>query len=369
MTDKELSNILKKIKNERRGGSPHDVWVERSRGILLMQVKNTTDVNAKPGLAEYAGHLFSIFFPMEGFAMAARAIGVFLLVVGTVFGGGLVSAQVYQVATPGAFAYKVKLAVERAQLFLAPNEEYRTRLHTEFADHRLDEAAKLAEASPEMQALVPGVLDSFDGEIVALSAGLDARQVSDPEGVAETAKLMERKMAVYQNVLRKADALLPPALHQHVAESRDLVDDLTIKAIAVIVEKHLAGSSDAPRAVVVNKFEERLKAAEAKIEAAPVTTNTAKTARTAAAKAAIAEAKVLIEEEKYQAALTKIEEVAELTKEVEPEPEEGTVTPPAAETDSTPDSSTTTEGAETAPASGTPPAAEPPPAAPPPPSP
>src|SRR5688572_11640153 len=185
MTDKELSNILKKIKNERRGGSPHDVWVERSRGILLMQVKNTTDVNAKPGLGEYVGHLFSIFFPMEGFAMAARAIGVFLLVVGTVFGGGLVSAQVYQVATPGAFAYKVKLAVERAQLFLAPNEEYRTRLHTEFADHRLDEAAKLAEASPEMQALVPGVLDSFDGEIIALSAGLDARQISDPEGVAE----------------------------------------------------------------------------------------------------------------------------------------------------------------------------------------
>src|SRR4029079_5599828 len=129
----------------------------------------------------------------------------------------------------------------------------------------------------------------------------------------ESAKLMERKMAVYQNILRKAGSLLPPALQRPVAESRDLVDGLTIRAIAVIVEKHLAGSSAAPRAVVVNKFEERIKLAESKIESAPPTTHVKKTARTAAAKAAIAEAKVLIQEEKYQAALTKIEEVAELT--------------------------------------------------------
>ncbi|HTM68390.1 MAG TPA: DUF5667 domain-containing protein [Candidatus Binatia bacterium] len=371
MTDKELKDIFQTIKNERRGGAPHEVWVERNRGILLMQVKNTTDVTAKPKLGETMRHLFSIFFPTEGFAMAARAAGVFLLVLGTVFGGGLVSAQVYQVATPGAFAYKVKLAVERAQLFLAPNEEYRASLHTEFADHRLDEAAKLAEQGPDMQAFVPGVLASFDAEVGALSASLDARRSSDPDGVAEAAKLTERKMAVYQNILRKAGSLLPPALQPRIAVSRDLVDGLTIKAIAVIVEKHLAGSSAAPRAVVVNKFEERIKQAEAKIESAPPTTDEKKTVRTAKAKAAIAEAKVLIQEEKYQAALTKIEEVAELTKEVDdtaaPEggaPADGAVTPPAPETVSTPNTSTTNEGAPPAPVSGTPPA-EPPPAPPP----
>lgn len=360
MTDKELKDIFKRIKNERRGGAPHEVWVERNRGILLMQVRNTTDVTAKPKLGETASHLFSIFFPMEGFAMAARAVGVFLLVVGTVFGGGLVSAQVYQGATPGTLSYKVKLAVESAQLFLAPNEDYRARLHTEFADHRLDEAAKLAEEDADMQALVPGVLASFNAEIDALSASLDARKSADPDGVAETAKLTERKMAVYQNVLRKAGSLLPPALQPHVAKSRDLVDGLTIRAIAVIVEKHLAGSSAAPRAVVVNKFEERIKQAEAKIDAAPQTADEQKTARTAKAKAAIAEAKALIQEEKYQAALTKIEEVAELTKEVDDAataPEGGLspqpVTPAAPVTDGQPAPSDATK-------SEAPPAAPPP---------
>lgn len=352
MTHKELATILKQIKNERRGGAPHDVWVKRNRDILLMQVRNTTDVTAKPGLGEYVRHLFSIFFPTEGFMMAARALGVFLLVVGTVFGGGLASAQVYRDATPGEFMYKVKLSVEAAQLLLAPNDEYKTRLHTEFADHRLDEAARLAEGDASRQALVPGVLASFNAEVAALSSGLEALTSSDPEGVAEVAKLMERKMAVYQNALRKASATLPADLQHAVAVSRDLVDDVTIKAIAVIVEKHLAGSSDAPRAVVVTKFEERLKQAEAKIDAAPATEDAAKTARSAKAKAAIAAAKELLKDENYQAALTKIEEVAELTKEIEPE-----APAPKPETEPAPDTSTTKE-------EGTAPAEAPPPVAP-----
>lgn len=341
MSNRELATILKQIKNERRGGAPHDVWVKRNRDILLMQVRNTTDVSAKPGLGEYARHLFSIFFPAEGFAMAARAAGVFLLVVGTVLGGGLASAELYSGAVPGQLAYKMKIAVEKAQLALAPNDDYKTRLHTEFADRRLDEASTLAEEDAAHQALVPGVLVAFNREVAALSGGLEALKTSDPEGVAEAAKLMERKMAVYQSILRKTSSTLPPSLQQQVAVSRDLVDDVTIKAIAVIVEKHLAGSSDAPRAVVVNKFEERLKLAESKLDSAPATQDAGKTEKATKAKAAIAEAKELLKEEKYQAALSKIEEVAQLTKEVDdsgtaPETSPRPVTPDAPVTDGAP---------------------------------
>lgn len=346
MTNYELGTTFRQIKNERRGGAPHDVWVKRNRDILLMQVRNTTDVAAKPGLAEYARHLFSIFFPAEGFAMAARAIGVFLLVIGTVFGGGLVSAQMYGDAIPGEMMYRVKLAVESAQLFLAPNDEYKTRLHAAFADHRMDEFAALAEDGAQQQALIAGVLASFDAEVVALGMGLDAVKSSDPDAVTEVAKGLERKLAVYQNVLRKSVATLTSAqLKARVAASRDLVDGVTIRAIAIIVEKHLAGSADAPRAVVVSKVEERLKQAEAKVAAEPETQDATRTERTAKAKAAVAAAKKLLNEEQYQAALTKIAEVAELTKEEEEEP----VTPPADETTPAPSPSTKEEGTDTPP--------------------
>lgn len=347
MTNQELATTFKQIRNERRGGAPHDVWVKRNRDILLMQVRNTTDAAAKPGLAEYARHLFSIFFPAEGFAMAARALGVFALVIGTVLGGGLVSAQMYGDAVPGEVMYRMKLAVESAQLFLAPNDEYKTRLHAEFADHRIDEVAALAEGTDANHDHVPGVLTSFDAEIVALANGLESIKANDPDGVVVVAKTLERKMAVYQNRLRKAATTVSPQLQARIAVSRDLADGVTIKAIAIIVEKHLAGSADAPRAVVVSKVEERLKQAEAKVAAEPETQDAARTERTAKAKAAVAAAKELLKEDQYQAALAKIAEVAELTKEEEPAPAPAPVTPPADETTPAPDTSTKEEGTPT----------------------
>lgn len=284
----------------------------------MMQVRNTTDLNARETLSGYMRHFFSIFVPTEGLALAARAIGLFLLVVGTVFGGGLVSAQAYRDAAPGEMLYNMKLAVEQAQLILAPNDEYRTRLHTEIADHRLDEISKLAERMVERPEVVAGVLSSFGKEVVALREGLENLRHENPSGVAETAKLMERRMAVYQNSLRQAGASLPPSLQTSVAGARDLVDGVTIAAMAVIVEKHLAGDTSTPRTVIDNKFEDRIKQAEAKLDTASGTdVAQAPTVKATAVKAAIAEARELVKEQKYQAALTKIAEVAELTKEVE----------------------------------------------------
>ena len=317
MNNSELRKILSAVKNERRGGAPHEAWVKQNRDILMMQVRNTTDLNARPVLGDYMRHFFSIFVPAESLAMCGRAIGIFALVIGTVFGGGLLSAQAYRDAAPGDMMYKMKLAVESTQMFLAPNDDYRTRLHTEFADRRLDEVAKLAEGPAERQKLVPGVLAAFDQEVAALQIGLDKLRADDPQDVAETAKLMERKMAVYEGILDKAGAALPAASQLAVARTRDLVDNATVAAMTAIVEKHLAGDLNAPRSVVDNKFEDRIQQAEDKLDTAAAKDGQSVAPKTSQAKAAIAEAKELVKEQQYQAALSKIVEVAKLTKEVE----------------------------------------------------
>lgn len=321
MNANELRKILQSVKNERRGGAPHEAWVKQNRDILMMQVRNTTDLSSRETFGGYMRHFFGIFVPSESLVMVGRAVGLFLLVIGTVFGGGLVSAQAYRDAAPGEMLYNMKLAVEQAQLLLAPNDDYRTRLHTEIADHRLDEIAKLAELPVENPKVVAGVLSSFGKEVVSLRQGLEKLRQDDPSGVAETAKLMERRMASYQNVLRQAGNLLPPALQPSVAQARDLVDGVTIAAMAVIVEKHMAGDTSTPRLVIENKFDDRIKQAEAKLDTAAHTAVAQPTPspKAAAAKAAIAEAKELVKEQKYQAALTKMAEVAELTKEVQAE--------------------------------------------------
>lgn len=317
MTGKELKKILTAVKSERRGGAPHEAWVKQNRDVLMMQVRNTTDPATRESFSGYTRHFFSIFVPTESLALAARAVGLFLLVIGTVFGGGLVSAQAYRDAAPGKTFYNMKLAVERVQLFLAPNDEYRTRLHTEIADRRLDEIAKLAEGPLADQQLAVGVLEDFGREVLALQSGLEKLHAADPAGMVETAKLTERKMAVYQNVLRKAGASLPASLQSSVSRTRDLLDGVTIAAMAVIVEQHLAGNASTPRVVIDNKFEDRIRQAETKLDTAAAKDGERVAPKASQAKAAIAEAKELLKDQQYQAALSKMVEVAELTKEVE----------------------------------------------------
>jgi len=320
-----------------------------------MQVRNTTDRNAKPSAGSMMRDLVSVFLPMEGLMTVAHGVGIFMLVVGSVLGGGLASAQVYRNAAPGEMLYNVKLAVERAQLLLAPNEDYKTGLHAEFADRRIDEAAKLAEESAAHQERVPGVLAAFNSEVTALTAGLESMRATDPQGTVEAAKLMERKMAVYQSELRKASSTLPPQYQSSIAVSRDLVDGTTLLAIAVIVDSHLADASSVSTAVVNNKFEERIQQAENHLNASATTTsatsNAAKVATATRAKEAIAEAKQLVKDQDYRAALSKIEEVAQLTKEVEatdatettPAPDGTNVNAPAPEQGSTSTNTPTTD--------------------------
>ena len=322
MDHKTVKNLLTTIKNERRGGTPHGDWVTRNRDILLMQVRNTTDANAKLGTGQWVSHLFGTFFPMETALVAVRAFGIFLIMAGTVLGGGLASAQLYSDAMPGEMFYGVKVAVERAQMTLAPNREYRTRLHAEFADHRMDEVARLAEAGPAGQEHIVEVLAAFEKDIVELQDGLADMKAYDADSVVEIAKTLELKTSLYQNMLRKVALTVPPDIRIAVHTARNRADDVAIAAMAIIVEKHLAGDERSSRTVVVSKFQEQLKLAErgldTVIEEQEIYEERSSAIR---AKTAIAEAKILIEEEDYTAALAKMVEVAELTKEAEAEAE------------------------------------------------
>jgi hypothetical protein len=295
-----------------------------------MQVRNTTDQKTKFSTAQVMRHFFNIFMPTEAFAYAGRGIAVFFLAVATVLGGGLVSAQAFRNAAPGNSLYKAKLAVESLQIRLAPNDDYRTNLHTEFADRRLDEVARLAEAPAVDTVLVASVLRSFNAEVAELKSGLEALRESDPSGVTETAKLLERKMAVYQSMLRKAGYALPPVLKRDIRVARNAVDGVTFAAMSLLIEKHLAGDVNAPTNIVMSKFEDRIRAAESKLEIAASRDGESVAPKVTQGKAVIAEAKELMEKENYQAALSKIVEVAELTDEVE-EAAEAEETQPEAE--------------------------------------
>ncbi|MFH1046899.1 MAG: DUF5667 domain-containing protein [Patescibacteria group bacterium] len=318
MNHENLKNLLQSTRNERRGGAPREDWVTQSRDILLMQVKNTTDANDRPKMLAKLHHLFGIFVPVDATFVAVRTVGVFLLMIAAVLGGGLASAQLYNNSMPGEMLYNVKLAVEKTQLVLSPNDEYRLSLHAEFADRRVNELAFLSESAGFNKELVLDTLVAFEQDVVALRGSLEQMQAEDPIAAVEVAKLLERKMTLYHSLLQKAAINLPPDVRLAVNATRNRIDDLAISAMAIVVQGHIQGDTRASRTVIVNKFEDRIKQAESSLDTVIAEQNIyEETAPAIRAKTAIAEAKILLEEENYQAAMAKIVEVAELTKEAE----------------------------------------------------
>ncbi len=268
MTHKELQQILAKAKNERRGGAPHDDWVSRNRDILLMQVRNTTDSKTEVTLLDGARHFISVFLPTERVLATARAFAVALLMFGTVFGGGLASVIAYRDTTPGDMTYSLKLVIEKAQVMLAPNDAYKVRLHAEFADRRLDEAAKLAEGPEDGRRLAVDVLESFNDELVQLREGLLELKTVDPKGVSLAAKLLDRKMVAYQQVLKGVVRSLPYDVRPRALTVVDRVEGLSLQAMAVLVEQNLAGDINASSQMVSDRIEDRLDQAEARLTVA-----------------------------------------------------------------------------------------------------
>jgi hypothetical protein len=320
MNYETLKNLLQTTKDERRGGAPRESWVKQSRDILLMQVRNTTDATSKPKRLDVARHLFNIFVPTDTVWVAVRTVGVFLVLTATVLGGGLASAQLYRDSMPGEMLYGVKVAIEKTQLLLSPNEEYRVGLHAEFADRRVNEVAWLAELPTYNKQLISDALFAFETDVVSLREGLKNLASTDPASALEMAKLMERKMTLYHNILQKAAANLSPDIRLAVNATRNRIDETAISAMAIIVQRHLEGNERASRLIVINKFEDRIKQAESSLDTVIAEREIYEEKSPAIkAKTAIAEAKLLLEKENYQAALLKIAEVAELTKEAEEE--------------------------------------------------
>lgn len=107
--------------------------------------------------------------------VALFAILLILFISGIVFSGSVTLAAG---TLPGDFFYGVKTATEDVRIFLAPNEELRTALRTEFSQRRIDEARAIVERRrPVDNLILQGTMQSFDDAtwlVSGLWVGLDA---------------------------------------------------------------------------------------------------------------------------------------------------------------------------------------------------
>jgi hypothetical protein len=263
---------------------------------------------------------FEHVMPLRTLALAGRVMGIFLVVAVSVVGGGVFSAAAYSDAVPGQMLYGAKLAVEKAQLWVAPTVMAKTKLYAEFADARIEEVSVLAETTTSSDAQFEEALVGYAVALGGVREGvvmLETRQNGD---TTEVAKIVERKLLQHQSALRRARVLVPKVA-VHIDVARGEAESVSLTTMAYLVEQHLAGKQTASKALVQQQFEERISHTEGDLQAA-VELGGVSEVHARRAKAVIAEAKKLVKDSAYEAALSKIVEAAELAKEVVIESEE-----------------------------------------------
>jgi hypothetical protein len=269
--------------------NPDHVWVEKQRGLLLRQIKATTqDVSAEKrnvfgkaasGLAQ----LGSMFVP-RGLALAARPVMTFLLVIGLAVGGWAATVSASYGSLPGDRLYQVKIAAEKVQKAvsgISSSDEESIQKDIERAKRRSEEildAVKEVKNDPEKKEKVSKAikevavkelqdsLDSAEQKIqeMAQKEGSDvvkvAKQVSE-----ETREMKDNlKEAARESVdsLEDEDAADGDSAVENTADvvvqTAKAVEDVGINAIATAVDKK--GEEEEVKALVKDMIDQKIQA-------------------------------------------------------------------------------------------------------------
>lgn len=245
----EMIRQLKSLKHATV--KPREGWVKKNRAILLSQIKNTVPEEQSVSFDTKLFSAMSIFMPQSIVMGVVRPVAVLLIV-------ALIAPSLYygtvkasESALPGEGLYEAKRYTEKIQVTvvgLIGNKESETKLHVEFAKRRADETSKIITTKdPQKIAKVASTVADLKNEINALSNKLEESK-SDKNVPANVAKDIKKNTEAINIVLQDAKNTLlvastDPRLAEEVKQTKDLVQEVSVKAAEVLVTKHLEGDT------------------------------------------------------------------------------------------------------------------------------
>lgn len=251
---RDLFRQLKALKHE--AVKPSTSWVEKNRALLLSQIKNTVPSRVSVPVSQRMAAAFSIFMPESLVSSAVRFAALFLIVslVGPSLYYGTVMAS--ESALPGDGLYGAKRYAETIQVtligLLGDNKSV-TKFHVELAMRRADETRRIVN-DPSKVSNVASTVADLRSEIATIG---DKLNQNDGVLAADVAKDIKQNTDQIKDVLQNAKADLLAAstgdsdlLAQDVKATKDLVQDISTKAVEVMVAKHLEGDTSVSKAEV-----------------------------------------------------------------------------------------------------------------------
>jgi hypothetical protein len=264
-------DVIKKIKLL-RVVEPDAAFRESNRRVLMMQIKNTLDVNADMKEENILLETLKVFFPWQIFKAALRPVLTVFLIFGLILGSGL-SVSAAEASLPGDVLYPLKLVTEEIQMTLTFKDEKKTEMHVELAGKRINEVTKIKDKTDSPAAKSQKIniaVNKFKTEIDDVKTNLEALdKKAEPKKVVEVAKIIDTKVNEYQDTLQKTVADLETPVKENVAvqvnEGLDSADKTGDKALEVIVGKHVSGEVVLPENEVVERLGKKIETVENKV--------------------------------------------------------------------------------------------------------
>ncbi len=213
----------------------------------------------------FMDRLRAIFF-LRALARPITAVILFFTVACGAFAAVGIKSQE---SIPGDALYPVKIAIEKAEIFLTTRDK-KAELHTNLAKRRLDEASKIAKidepAPVKKKEKIEKTIEVFKKEVKTAKVYLAEPIVDDnSEKAAAIAKNIESKTDEFEKVLKDIPEALPKEIKSDIKDSvdeaLDASEEVGDKALEVMVE-NMDGISEEE---VLAKITQEIQKTEAKI--------------------------------------------------------------------------------------------------------
>jgi hypothetical protein len=303
MTNRELKKKLSALSALKVSGEPSALWVAQSRALLMEKIRGEA---ADPVARNIE---LPIRMPRTGinkFMFALRPVMAVFVFAGFGAFGWLASVSASFGAIPGDPLYALKTATERAQLTFTTDPSARAMLHLEFLGRRANEVASIAESADVGRGdSVSLAVDELQQELKSVSSTLDEVQSGGSlQNAASVAQAVDRKVAELRTVLNKTKNRLDSVALKKVTDLESSADDVSLKAVAVLVQTAKQGVG--PETTdVATRVQEKIDDAEQNVIAASPEVSDQ-------VKAALKEAKDAFAKDDLEGAVTKVQESAEL---------------------------------------------------------
>lgn len=269
---KEIIRQLKSLKHVETG--PNEQWLQKNRELLLSQIKNTMPVKTKTRFTFKADNVWqaaSIFLPQSFVYKVMRPVTAMVLLLAMGVSGWVATVSASYESLPGDRLYSTKRIMEKTQAVVAnvvSSKNDVAKLHLEFAKRRANETRDIvSQNDPTKVGAAAQTVNDLKDEMKAVNSKLEEIKTAVGSD-AEAVKNINQNAQEIKNVLTKVnvnllvgDAVAAGDLSNQVLEAKNLAKETSLKAVEVMVEKHLQGDTTVSKDEVKQAIDQQLQSA------------------------------------------------------------------------------------------------------------